>query len=204
MDWLQFSASVIGSLAWPAAVVMLAVLLRQPLTKLIPLIRKLQFKGLQIDIGEQLEEVIAKVEATTDVLLPDVSGAASFKSMAETDARAAMLSAWFPVERELREIASMTDIDQTGPVSRMIRQLIGLGMIESSLGSTLLSANGLRNEAAHLTGPEIQIDQALAMEELCRRLTDRLKKLKAYKQSLVEPGKPLPWKIPGTGGAQKE
>ncbi|HEJ6164781.1 TPA: hypothetical protein SL829_002110 [Pseudomonas aeruginosa] len=179
MDWLQFSASVIGSLAWPAAVVVLVLLLRQPLAKLIPLIRTLKYKELQIDLGEQLQKVRAEVEATTDELTPDASGLASFKSVAETDPRAAILSAWFPVERELRDMANKADLPPTAQVSRIIFELINKGVLDDNIGNTLLSTNRIRNDAAHLTGPDVDLEQALSMEELCRRLAVQLRKTKS-------------------------
>lgn len=55
MDWLQFVSSVIGALAWPAAVITIIAQLRAPLGKLVPLIRTLKYKDLQIDVGQELE-----------------------------------------------------------------------------------------------------------------------------------------------------
>lgn len=63
MDWLQFFSSIVSSIAWPAAAVTLACLMRIPLAKMMLLIRTFKYKDLQIDIGEQLEAVREKVGA---------------------------------------------------------------------------------------------------------------------------------------------
>ncbi|HFX0811418.1 hypothetical protein LJG01_09095 [Pseudomonas aeruginosa] len=179
MDWKQFFAAVISSIAWPVAVISLAGLLRHPLSQLIPLIRTLKIKDLQIDLGERLDKVKAEVEATTDELVPDATGIASYVSVAEIDPRAAMLSAWLPVERELREIADKVDLPPYAQMWGLIGELIRTGVLDDDIGNTLLSMNRIRNDAVHLSGPEVDIEQALAMGELCERLTNRLKVIKS-------------------------
>ena len=41
MDWLSFASSVIGSLVWPVAIVVLVLILNRPLQQLLSEIRQL-------------------------------------------------------------------------------------------------------------------------------------------------------------------
>src|SRR5665647_1880486 len=44
MTWLEFIASIIQALAWPAVVIAAVILLRKPLAAVIPLLRRLTYK----------------------------------------------------------------------------------------------------------------------------------------------------------------
>lgn len=55
MDWLTFIASVIGDLAWPATSLAVVFMLRGPITKLLPDLRKLKYEDLEVDFGRGLE-----------------------------------------------------------------------------------------------------------------------------------------------------
>ncbi len=54
MDTLEFIASIIDSLAWPLAIVVLIFILRMPLGKLIPFLERLKFKGLELDFTKRV------------------------------------------------------------------------------------------------------------------------------------------------------
>jgi len=64
MDWMQFTASVIGSLAWPSVVVVLLILIRKQLGGLVARIEELNLPGgTSAKFGRALEEIREKVEA---------------------------------------------------------------------------------------------------------------------------------------------
>lgn len=69
MDWREFAASIVGSLAWPAAVVVLVVLLRSPLVAILgrsPLRRlKLGPTGAEVEWHQIAAEVRAEVVAAS-------------------------------------------------------------------------------------------------------------------------------------------
>ena len=60
MNWLQFFASIISSLAWPVAVVILVFLLRKPLTQILialTRVKNLKFKDFELDFGTELQDI---------------------------------------------------------------------------------------------------------------------------------------------------
>jgi hypothetical protein len=64
MDWLQFIAAIVGSVAWPMATVTILFLLRRELLSLIPNLRVLKFKDLSLEFERKLskaEDVVPQI-----------------------------------------------------------------------------------------------------------------------------------------------
>ncbi|NWD47847.1 DUF4145 domain-containing protein [Pseudomonas gingeri] len=179
MDWLQFFSSIVGSIAWPAAIVALACLMRNPLAKLIPLIRTLKYKDFQIDIGEELEEARELVDAESEQPSPVIEEPpVSFKALAQTDPRAAILSAWFPVERELNEISFKKEVDPRLALIHQLRELYKAHVIDHLTFTTLTKLRQIRNAAAHVD-TNITFDDAINMAEMCQWAMGQLKQINA-------------------------
>lgn len=66
MNWLSFFSSVIDSLAWPVAVIFIVFMLKKPLSALLPMLRNLKYKDLELDFGKELK----KVEDKAKLVLP--------------------------------------------------------------------------------------------------------------------------------------
>ncbi|WP_177325204.1 hypothetical protein [Pseudomonas umsongensis] len=186
MDWLQFFSSIVASIAWPAAVVMLACLMRNPLAKLIPLIRTLKYKDLQIDIGEQLEAVREQVGAegeTPEIVTQEPP--LSFQSLAKADPRAAVLSAWIPVEIELNDIARKMGFEASSAIRRpmipinMIRYLFEQNLVDRLTYETLEKLRRIRNTAVHVTEASVTFEDAINMADMCQWVNGQLKRINA-------------------------
>ncbi|WP_175510674.1 hypothetical protein [Pseudomonas sp. NFPP07] len=182
MDWLQFFSSVVGSLAWPAAVVALACLARAPLAKLIPRLRSVKYGELHLDIAEELERVKDQVDAnseTPNALIEEPP--ISFRSLAQADPRAAILSAWLPVEIELNEIAAKSGLKiQPGmPALRQLRPLREQGILDQLTIQTLANLRRIRNTAVHVTEESVNFNDAMNMAEMCQWVSAQLKRINA-------------------------
>lgn len=175
MDWLQFFASVVGSLAWPLAVISLVFLLREPLRKLVPLIRTLKYKDWQIDVGHELE---AARETVVDkdgpvVILP-VQPTPTVRQLAQIDPRAAVLSTWAPVELGLKDLGITTGAYKVGtPLYVLIQRLRDQKAIDEKTFEVLQRLVRIRNEAVHLGN--ISFDEAITMSEMCDWTLQQLK-----------------------------
>lgn len=179
MDWLQFVSSVVGSLAWPAAVIAIVVLLRDPLRKLVPLIRTLKYKEWQLDVGQELDAVKESVEATNDQ--PDERAEEPtpvFLQLAQIEPRAAVLSAWAPVELALKDLAMRHRVNRLGmPIYQVVDSLRKTGVLDPTTHEALGRLMGIRNEAVHLA--PISYDEAISMGDLCEWALVKLKALGA-------------------------
>lgn len=179
MDWLQFVSSIVGSLAWPAAIVAVVALLRDPLGKLVPLIRTLKYKEWQIDVGQELEAVKESVEATADQ--PDERAeepTPAFRQLAKIEPRAAVLSAWAPVELALKDLGMKSGVYKLGmPIYLVAESLSKAGVLDDTTYDALGRLKRIRNEAVHLA--PISYDEAISMGELCEWALVRLKTMGA-------------------------
>ncbi|MCE0850372.1 MULTISPECIES: hypothetical protein [Pseudomonas] len=180
MDWLQFFSSVLSSLAWPVAVIWLAYLLRAPLRKLIPRVRTVKYGEFHVDIGEQLEEVKEKVDAAASkpAETPE-DPPISFRALAKADPRAAILSAWIPVEVELNAIAKKNDAKFVigKPALRQLQALLEKGVLDQLTVETIANLRRIRNSAVHVTEESVSFDDAMAMAEMCQWVTAQLKRI---------------------------
>src|SRR5919107_3133910 len=56
VGWLEFIAAIVGSIAWPAAVVWVVFLFRHQIRALLPYVSRVQVGPFQMDLGELLDE----------------------------------------------------------------------------------------------------------------------------------------------------
>jgi hypothetical protein len=59
MNYLQFIASLIHSLAWPATIVALAAIFRKPLRDLLQHLDRFKYGKVEIDFRRELDQVEA-------------------------------------------------------------------------------------------------------------------------------------------------
>lgn len=70
MGWLEFIASVVGSVAWPIAAVAIAVLFRKQIAALLNKIRTLTLGDAVVDFSEKLDKVETAAETAPDLAEP--------------------------------------------------------------------------------------------------------------------------------------
>ncbi|MCH7564877.1 MAG: hypothetical protein IH968_13755 [Gemmatimonadetes bacterium] len=181
MNWLTFTADVIASLAWPAVVVVAIAMLRKPLGRLIPLLRRFRYKDL---LDFEFEERLEVIEAELLDELPPVSPLdvvpmpplpADIVEVAKVSPRAAVLESWLGVERAAQELGRARGIyiPKDSPF-QIIRGLEKADAVSSSLSSVLHELRSLRNEAAHAPDFALDEDSALSYSATARRAISSL------------------------------
>lgn len=185
MDWKQFFAAAIGSIAWPAAIIVAVLQLKGPLAKLLPKIRSFKYGELHIDLEQQLAEVKAEVIASEPEapLLNQHAPPALALQLAAISPRSAVLMAWLEVEKKIEEILSLNPVmshrGASGLVrpmmmSEAMRALVDKGIVNKLTYDTYRKLNRIRNEAAHMTSKEVEFDEAISMTEMCQWLVKSL------------------------------
>lgn len=179
MDWKQFFAAIIAAVAWPSAVVIVVLLLKSPLTKLIPMVRSLKYKDLHIDLAEKLEAVKEKLQAETssDAPHPPYVVVPGVMELARIDPRAAIISAWIEVERATIEMASRAGIAATGTALSIANHLHALDCLSEIEFETFRNLRRVRNDAVHLKTKDVTFEEAVSMAEMCQWLAHRIKML---------------------------
>src|SRR5688572_25366853 len=140
MDWMDFIASLVSSLAWPVAIALAVFWLRTPLRRALDglRLRKLDVGPLAAEFGEAVQEA---EEAAEELPAPDASVedralSTELGYVTATAPRAAVILAWAAVERELEALADEAGIaqhtsDRPGRFapSMLVYQLKGPGVI---------------------------------------------------------------------------
>jgi hypothetical protein len=184
MNVLQFIASLVGSLAWPAVVFGVALVLRKPLGDLLPLLQHIRYKDLELEFGKRVEELQAEV--AEELPAPGEAAAtaeperAALLKLAEISPRAAVLEAWRAVEAAALKAARRLEPDEPGRTMssyEAIRYLERSGKLDRAIAGPLQELRMLRNEAAHAPEFALRRESALEYASLAERLALHLSRL---------------------------
>lgn len=169
VDWLAFIASLIGSLAWPALVLVLVLVFRHELRPLLRRpIRRAKAGPVEIEWEQRVEQ--ARVELATS---PEAAEAPTVDPPDQrlieaflAPPRIVVLSAFGDVEAALRRTLQEAGVDIGAPGRQGVRQLVdqavAAGVISEQTGHAISGLIVLRNLAAH--GDVDDIDAAKAAE----------------------------------------
>lgn len=177
MDTLTFAAEVIKAVAWPASLLVLAFLLRKPLKELMPLLRRLRYREVEIEFSREIAVLKAKSLSEQPSGLPN-GGFASpglpkgleskrleLLRMVPFSTRVAVMEAWLEVEMAANEVASSfwsrtpSDIFRSDPT--LGEYLFKCGVIERDDLEAFKRLRHLRNSASH--AQEIHLSEGDAM-----------------------------------------
>lgn len=110
MDGFTFTTELVKALAWPSSVIVLVFLLRKPIVELVPLMKKLKFKELEMEFSQEVKALKSEVKETSGVGTPTIIVSEPTNSKAldllSFSTRAAIIEAWIEVEAAATEVAS--------------------------------------------------------------------------------------------------
>ncbi|MEH2532394.1 hypothetical protein V1277_001224 [Bradyrhizobium sp. AZCC 1588] len=177
MDWLQFTAAVIGHLAWPGVIVVLFVILRKHLGTLADRLLEFSFGGAKITFDKILQKGAEIIEETPPPQFPKpieepqlpldpnaktvspnqtreeiakryVNRRRQRKDLLGKSAFGIVLSGLDEVDSLLFEIGDTMGIDAAAPSSVMY-SLVGGGYLPESIGQLYDTLRDARNLLAH-------------------------------------------------------
>ncbi len=188
MNYLQFIASLIHSLAWPAAVIVLAAVFRMPLRELLRNLSRFKYGKVEIDFRRELDQLEAFAK-TIDLKPAPKQISAAPRTAEQILNEAERLTADFPepavglgwtaVEHELRAAATRLGLppDYQSP-GRQIEELRKAGHFDSETYEILRRMRNLRNMAVHGAAPSrINSDEAREFLALAAGVVQRLKEI---------------------------
>ncbi|ASJ73519.1 hypothetical protein [Granulosicoccus antarcticus] len=156
MDWLEFFASTIDSLAWPGLLAVSLFLLKAPLLQILARISSLKFGGIEADFKEAFgrspdnaDDLSLIDGGSTPAAEPEDDKLAALYSLAELSPRAAVLESWIAVESAARDY-----IESVGASKNTLA--LGLDRLPDKARTPIEGVilryrelRHLRNEAAH-------------------------------------------------------
>jgi uncharacterized protein YutE (UPF0331/DUF86 family) len=186
MDWLQFSSSVIGSLAWPLAVVFLGILFRTQVRTLLEKMKSFKVPGgIEASFSEEAQQVKLQAQsAETKLPQPDLKALqikreprefvewrskhreSLERAMLGERPSAIVLGSWEKVEQIVRDLADLAGVrvpKEDGGMKNINACIEGLfqhGIITEELADVLHRLYLLRQSAAHNSfEPEVKAAQ---------------------------------------------
>jgi len=186
---LQFLVQLAQVLAWPAVALVVVVLLRKPLSSLLPELSSFRWKDLEIEFERKIGKIVEqadgvlpppeRAEATRAAIKGPGAQTDRFTALAELSPSAAILDTWLDVEAAVRQAASrhaMTQ-DQEVPPLQAIQALAKEGVLDPQTLAILDGLRHLKNIAAHAPANAITVSQARELREIALRLAAKIKSL---------------------------
>jgi hypothetical protein len=164
-------------MAWPVASVIILIAFKDEVVKAIPFIKKLKAGPVEAEFDreiKQLKEAAVVGRAfPADGAISSASKAILFQ-LAELHPRSAILESWVRLEAAARA-ALPNDTSKAAeggyvPAARLSEELIKAGKINQSQVTLYHELRRLRNDAAHLVGPEPTQESVRSYIELASSL----------------------------------
>jgi hypothetical protein len=192
---MEFIAAIVGSIAWPAAVVGVVFLFRHEISALIPSLSRVQVGPVQADFGQMLEEIEQtkqQLEEREQKDLPPIEEVELDENLqAKRDdlyARAqespynAVVRAWFSVLSEADAAAIRNNLREESP-NLSLRRIVKM-LVDREIAPPLLIAYAgqLTSFHAQIMREESAVRESITEKEakryidLCLRLTAYLKR----------------------------
>lgn len=183
MDQLTFIVELVKALAWPLTVLIILFVLRRPIEKLLSLVQRLRYGGIELDFGLQVHELALQLTRE----LPSAPGASAVSSqtrahldrLAEQSPRAVVLEGWLLLEEAAMQAGKRRDLKLT---SKEMRSPILLGQALEEAGifdeeklEIFHRLRNLRNAAAHASEFSFSPESAREYADLAIRLADYIR-----------------------------
>jgi hypothetical protein len=179
MGGLEFTSSVIGSLAWPIAAVVIAIIFRAQIAGLLKRIRQASWGDTKVNFADELDKI--ENDAPSVNLLPDAQIVQQlldnqpiddrFQALLAISPNAAIMDSWRGIEKSIHDLAVEHSLSENIDKMRVDQLALGLkskGHLTVKALKTISEMRNLRNRAAH--NAEITVTDALRFDELARRM----------------------------------
>jgi hypothetical protein len=195
VNWLAFWASVIGSLAWPTAVVVVALVFRRPIMRVLASLNEVTYKGATFKIAQEIERAQAKAES----VLPEPLRAVAPPSPVERPATEPswvfmprervvhlalaapamlVLESWQEIEREARSALTRAGIQsKNATASGHLMALRSSGLLSDDAYGVIDDLRQIRNEAAHNSKDAVGSKEALQYINAAERAVQALRNI---------------------------
>jgi hypothetical protein len=179
MDVLEFFSSIVASLAWPTATILIVLLLKNQFAELLTRIRQIRHKGSEIILQEGVEKASAQADKTGLPRLKTDPDKERLYRLAADSPRGAILDAWLEVEESIKTYCKRKGIDTNVRSPLQLIQSIQMHDLDYSyigegVFNMLNQLRTLRNEAVHASERDISSETAIEFANLAKRVIAKL------------------------------
>ncbi|WP_299178864.1 hypothetical protein [uncultured Neptuniibacter sp.] len=164
MDFLEFLASAIDSLAWPILVGSLIYILRKPVGKLLDRVSRFKYKDLEAEFRETLEDIRPADEEIIEPEPVDTTNpeTVSLSELAEVSPRAAIMEAWIKIEKATENYLVSSGLEKKYSYQGLRRLPSNIRSPIEHILTQYQELRLLRNKAAHAS--DFDLDSSSARE----------------------------------------
>ena len=166
MNWLAFVASLVRSLAWPAGIVVVVIVLRRPIGVALGRgVRRLRAGPVEVEFDQELAEVREELRRSPELaaepeLVPG-SVVEELARLAELSPRAAVMEAFARIEERLAELLDSAKVQHPRIGGRGLASLARKeGLISDESLAAVEGLAMLRNLTAHSPADNIGPERA--------------------------------------------
>ncbi len=178
MHWMNFTLELVELLIWPLLVLMILGYCRQPLLSLVPMLKRLRFRELEVEFDRQLRET---KETADKLLTKDSTLKSRLLQTLIQDPNAAVLEAWKSVETSAKKIiaTSQGDVewDRDKPYKHLEDILTQEKLLDADTAQVFSDIRQLRNKVSHAPDFKLSAIEAVQYIELCDQLIHHLNHL---------------------------
>jgi hypothetical protein len=192
MDLLQFFASVISSLAWPVAMVVLGFVFKEQFKALLQKVRHAKGVGIELDFAEDVKRIVMEAEQVKQEEISIDGGPAVDTGVVDDKDKlyeilrerpsALILDAWRDVEKSVQDVMTAIGIEATTVQRKNVPPTLWAGLLQrngvlSHEEATLIAdLRTLRNKVAHALDWEPTASDALDYHRTASLIVDVLRK----------------------------
>jgi hypothetical protein len=154
MDILEFIASLVSSLAWPLAAVLISILFRSQFRGLLERLRSFTVGGTTAEFRDELgstEQLVERLEPTKGPEPPPIDFQAPLDPVPAVIPSAAIMTYWSRIEQVLQELAVNRGYSDASNRSALYlsKRLQADGILDEETATILSRLRELRNRASH-------------------------------------------------------
>jgi hypothetical protein len=190
MTLLEFISSIISSLAWPAIVLIVVFVLKNPLSKILISLTKFRYKGLEMEFERLQSSADALPETIENKTIPEserIIYASLEEQIADISPRSpegAILIAWSTIEAAISSAIMRLAISPESPSYRSVIHNIECLKKYTNLNKTVFAIlddlRVVRNQVAHVRDGRyrVSVEQALSYGKTAEKIIKILQNLK--------------------------
>ena len=167
---------IIEILVWPVTTIVVVMLLRSPLSELVPTLKKLKYKDLELEFEKEANKILA--EAERDLPEPpkpepkEVKDSGIRFSRRHLEPATEIMESWRSLEIRLREMSGEESNKRS--TGHIIRELSKSGKISDELFRVIMELAALRNRVAHTDEEAISYTVSASFKDSVARVNSTL------------------------------
>jgi len=182
MDTYTFIVKMVEAIIWPLTICCSLLLLKQPLSTLLPLLQNLKYKDIEINFSKEVKELSQELDEELPKESSELLVTPKVIKLAELSPRAAVLEAWINVEfsanEALQRNSSGLEIQDKSSPQVVIRTLCKKELIQQTTVNMFNNLRALRNHALHdIDQGDFDADAAINYADMCARLVSEFDKI---------------------------